>query len=177
MTKAKIIINSVFGSVIWESEKETIKEAVIEKNQHDANLCGANLYGADLRGANLYGANLRGADLKKLPESYINLASRDMLFIFQSLKKELPAFREKLINGEIDGTQYEGECACLIGTMANVDGGINKVCLAIPYYDKGTHNPAENWFLQIKEGDTPKNNNFSKHALKLVDLVLGQKEE
>ena len=162
MTKSKIVINSVLGSVIWESEKETLKEAVVEKNKRDA----------DLRGADLRDANLYGADLKKLPVSFVNQASRDMLFIFQSLKQELPKFREKLVAGEIDGTVYEGECACLIGTMGNVDGGIDKVCLAIPFYDKGTHNPAENWFLNIRKGDTPKNNEFSKHALMLVDMVL-----
>ena len=170
MTKTKIIINSVLGSVIWESEKETLKEAVLEKHSRDANLRGANL-----RDANLRGADLRGADLKKLPVSYINQASRDMLFIFQSLKSELPAFRKKLIAGEIDGTQYEGECACLIGTMGKLDGGIQKVCEVIPYYDEGTHNPAEGWFLNIRKGDTPKNNEFAKHAMKLIDIVLKQK--
>ena len=60
-TNNKIIINSVLGSVIWESEKETIKEAVVEKNNRDADLRGANLRGADLRGANLIGVNLIGA--------------------------------------------------------------------------------------------------------------------
>ncbi len=198
--KVKITINSVFGSVIWESKKATIKEAVEEKNKVDADLYGANLrganlrdadlrdanlYGADLRGANLrgadlrgadlHGADLRGADLAKLPTDYINQCSRDMLFIFQCLKAELPAFREKLIAGEIDGTQYSGDCACLIGTMGKIDGGIDKVCQTIPFYEKGTHNGGEAWFLNIHKGDTPKNNEFSKHALKLVDMVLKDK--
>jgi hypothetical protein len=63
MTKkvtAKIqILNWITGTVIYESDKPTLKEAVVE-----ANLRGANLRGADLRGADLYGANLRGADLR-----------------------------------------------------------------------------------------------------------------
>ncbi len=234
MFKAKLKINSVLGTVIWESEKETVKEAVEEKNKIDADLRGANLYGADLydanlrganlrdanlrgadlrdadlRGANLYGAdlrganlrgadlrdanlrganlydanlrgadlrgaNLRGANLEKLPTDYINQASRDILFIFGCLKSELPEFRKKLIAGEIDGTQYSGECACLIGTMGNLDGGIDKVCKTIPFYEKGTHNAGESWFLNIHKGDKPEDNAFSKHALMLVDMVIKQ---
>ena len=118
------------------------------------------------------GAYLKGA--KNIPQSYINICSRDMLFIFQALKKELPYLREKIVKGQVDGTQYEGECACLIGTLANSDGGVDKVCNTIPYYEKGLHNPAEQWFWQIKIGDTPKNNFFAEHALALIDEVLGK---
>jgi len=158
-----------------------------EANLHRANLYGAdlreaNLYGADLRGANLhranlYGANLYGADLAKLPTTYINSCSRDMLFIFQCLKSELPGLRKALVEGRVDGTQYEGDCACLIGTLGNLDGGVKKVCEAIPYYDKGTHNPGEAWFLNIHKGDTAKNNQFSAHAVKLIDSILKPKKD
>src|SRR3990167_6787655 len=52
------------ADLVYESTKETIREAVIEAvkggaNLEDANLRGANLEGADLRDANLRGANLR----------------------------------------------------------------------------------------------------------------------
>ncbi len=95
-----------------------------------------------------------------------------MLFIFQALKSELPFLREKLIKGEVNGTQYEGDCACLIGTLGNANGGVDKVCNVIPYYERGLHNPGEQWFWQIREGDTPENNFFADHALKLIDKVL-----
>ena len=258
MKKIKIQIKSIWGTVLFEYEKEgnTLKDTVVEANLYEANLCeadlreanlrganlrganlrganlrganlreanlyeanlygadlyGADLYGADLRGANLYGANLRGAnlreanlhgadlyeanlrgadlyganlrganlrgaDLKNLPQSYINQCSRDMLFVFQSLKSELPALRKLLIEGKVDGTQYEGDCACLIGSLGNIDGGIDKVCETIPFYDKGLHNYGEQWFYQIREGDTPKTNQFAKHALKLIDMVLKPKK-
>src|SRR3990167_1530937 len=164
MTKQKIVINSVFGSVIWESEKETLKEAVVEKNKHDAdlrgadlydadlygadlyganlyganlrganlrgadlrganlrgadlrgadlydaNLRGANLRGANLRGADLYGANLRGANEKTLPQNYINQCSRDILFILTCLRAEVPALKQMLIDGKVDGSAYENK--------------------------------------------------------------------
>jgi hypothetical protein len=242
MTKSKVTITTVWGTVLWESEKETVGEAALEKYGRDANLrgadlrganlYGANLRGADLRGANLYGtnlrdadlygsnlrdadlrganlygtnlrdadlrgANLRGADLRganlygtnlrdadlygsnlygtplsKLPQDFINQCSRDILFILGCLKAEVPYLRQALLDGKVDGSQYEGDCACLIGTLGKADGGTNKVCTAIPFYEKGTHNYGEMWFLNIKEGDTPKNNEFAAHALKLCDMVL-----
>ena len=52
-SKKKTIIYKTDGSVLYESDKETIKEAVVE----------ANLRGVDLRGVDLRGANLRGAEL------------------------------------------------------------------------------------------------------------------
>ena len=161
MTRTKVsagvkILNWITGSVIYESEKTTVKEAVV-----DANLCGANL---------------RGADLKKLPQDYINQCSRDILFILEHLKSEVPGLKQALIEGRVDGSQYEGDRACLIGTLANVDGGMKKVCEAIPYYDKGTHNMGESFFLNIREGDTPKNNSFAKHAVLLCDFVLKGKK-
>ncbi len=69
----KEIKNRWTGEVIYTSQKETLREAVIEAVESGANLSGAylsdaDLSGADLRGAylsdaDLSGANLRGADL------------------------------------------------------------------------------------------------------------------
>ena len=211
-TKNKIVIKTVLGSVLWESEKETIREAVVEKYKKDANLQdanlrstnlrgtnlqganlqganlqganlqgtnlqGTNLRGTDLRGTNLQGANLRGAnlrgtDLKNLPQDFINQCSRDILFILGCLKSEVPALRKMLVEGKVDGTQYEGECACLLGSLANADGGMEKVCAAIPFYEKGTHNMGETFFLNIRKGDTPETNSFAKHAVMLCDMVV-----
>ena len=170
---------------------------LIGTNLRDANLSGANLIGADLSDANLIGANFIGADLsdadliganlsdvnlsgadlrgvKDIPQSYINTCSRDMLYIFHTLKTELPQLREKLVKGEINGSQYEGSCACLIGSLANIKNTNPKdFCKSLlPYYNMGLHNPGEQWFYQIHSGDTPKNNFFAKHAVKLIDEVL-----
>ena len=61
--KAKIEIKTFGGSVLWESEKETIREAVVEAVDRGADLEGADLKGAYLEGAYLEGAYLRGAYL------------------------------------------------------------------------------------------------------------------
>ena len=180
MKKIKLSIKTWSGTVLFEYETEdnTIRKTVEEAVRKNANLRSADLRYADLSSANLRYADLRSANLryaKKLPQSFINQCSRDMLFIFQSLPSELPFLRDKLIKGEVDGQVYEGNCACLIVTLANADGGIDKVCEVIPYYDKGLHNFAEQWFYQIKKGDTPKTNQFAKQALLLIDSVLKPK--
>jgi hypothetical protein len=137
---------------------------------YGADLRGADLYGADLRGADLRGADLRGADLAKLPVDFINQCSRDIIFIFEHLKSELPYFKEQLLSGKVDGSQYEGECACLVGTLAH-GKDVDKVCESIPFYEKGTHNMGETWFLNITKGDTPDKNQFAAHVLKLIEMV------
>ena len=58
------ILNRWTLSIIFENEKETIRETVEDANLIGANLRDANLIGADLRGANLIGADLRDADLR-----------------------------------------------------------------------------------------------------------------
>jgi len=59
--KTEILNNS--DDVIYSSDKETIKEAVVEAVSDEADLYGADLSGANLREANLREADLSGADL------------------------------------------------------------------------------------------------------------------
>ena len=61
----KIQIKSIYGSVLFEYEKEnnTIKDTMIEAVKKGADLRSANLRSADLSGANLNGANLSCAYL------------------------------------------------------------------------------------------------------------------
>ena len=64
--KTKIEIRTVYGSLLFEFEKEnnTVKDTVIEAVKNNADLRGAYLRGADLTGADLAGADLTGADLR-----------------------------------------------------------------------------------------------------------------
>ena len=62
-TKKKIEIKTCAGSILYTSEKATLREAVIEAVGEGANLRNADLRDADLSGANLCDANLRDANL------------------------------------------------------------------------------------------------------------------
>ena len=59
----KIEIKSIWGSVLFTCEDNSVKEALLGAVKSGANLRSANLYGADLYGADLRSANLRSADL------------------------------------------------------------------------------------------------------------------
>jgi len=117
-----------------------------------ANLTGANLKGANLTYADLYGANLKGTILSKANLDAIQVDYYDVL---SRAPDEVPALLQALRDGKIDGSTYEGECACLVGTIAKVR--------KVSYTDMKTlkpnaTRPAERWFTAIKKGDTPKTN-------------------
>jgi len=64
--KTKIEIKTIYGSLLFEFEKEknTVKDTVIKAVKNKTYLTGAYLTGADLTGADLTGAYLTGVDLR-----------------------------------------------------------------------------------------------------------------
>ena len=152
---------------------------------HGCNLRGSNLQGADLLGCNLRGANLRGCNLRgcnlqsaDLRGAYLDNSQIETLF-FKDLRyvllhqptKEIESLLVKIKEGKINGTQYVGDCCCLIGSL-----GDDKAVSLIPHYEKGIHNPSEQLFYQIREGDTPDNNKFSKYAHNFIVDFLKERE-
>ena len=122
-------------------------------NLSDANLSGANLSDANLRGADLRGADLSGADLSGADLRGANLQSfkADLWMILTQNPAEVGGLVKALEEGRVDGSTYNGECACLVGTIANVRG--------VPFDQSGlkgdSSRPAEQWFLMIRKGDKP----------------------
>ena len=133
-----------------------------------ANLSGANLSDADLSGANLSGADLSGANLSRADLDPIR---RDFFAVLTAGRAngEVEFLREALCSGKVDGSQYEGACACLVGTLAHA-----RHCRydAIPGLTPNADRPAERFFLAIQRGDTPKNSQFAALAVQWVDEYL-----
>jgi hypothetical protein len=137
----------------------------------DANLSDANLRGADLSDANLRGANLRGADLRRaylsdanlngahLSGAYLTPIKNDFYEILNSVPNEVPGLLQALRDGKIDGSSYEGECACLVGTIAHLKKCGHKQIEGIT---PDASRPAERFFLAISKGHTPSNNQAAK---------------
>jgi len=117
----------------------------------DADLRGADLRDADLRGANLRGANLRGANLRSF--------KADFWAILTTARKEIPGLITAMREGRIDGSTYSGECACLVGTIANVRH------VSADTLERDSSRPAEQWFLMIKKGDKPGDDSGGGFAL------------
>ncbi|WP_261524479.1 pentapeptide repeat-containing protein [Burkholderia multivorans] len=161
-------------------------------NLSGANLSGANLRGADLsytnlRGAYLHDANLRGANLSGANLSYTNLRGAylhdanlsganllpikaDFIEVISQAPREVPALIEALKAGRVDGSTYSGECACLVGTIANARGiDVDSAELGIP---KDSSRPVERFFMAIRKGDTPETNAASKLALEWAETWL-----
>jgi hypothetical protein len=122
----------------------------------NANLNNANLGGADFNGAHFSGAYLNDASLNDADLSEIKA---DYLAVLSVAKHEVVELYKALMSGRIDGSAYTGECACLVGTIANIRHEDHK-SLGINLRPDSSR-PAEIWFLNIRKGDTPENNAVS----------------
>jgi len=177
MTHFKIVSRWDPSKIIYEGEAETLGALVGLAVANGANLSGANLSGADLRSADLSGADLSGANL-----SGADLRSADLIAFKADLwmkltyaKPEAAGLRLALIEGRINGSAYEGECACFVGTIANVR---SKSCGSPVDYAQltGIHpdsgSPVETFFMAISEGDTPETNQISRFAVEFLEEFM-----
>ena len=138
-------------------------------NLQEANLRGANLRKADLQRANLRGANLQGAYLEEanlrganLEEADLTLIRDDLWAVLSGSPAEAHGLLAALRDGRVEGTTYKGDCACLVGTLANVRGCSYQEMGSSLRPNKDRH--AERFFLGIRQGDTPDTNPVSKLA-------------
>lgn len=129
-----------------------------------AGLCGASLYGAVLRGAVLRGADLAGD--KNISEKFLTLYRDDLWAVLSAAPFEAEGLRTALAEGRVNGSTYEGPCACLVGTIANLRGVHYR---SMDFIKPNSRRPAEQWFMGIRLGDKPENNDFSRHALEWTD--------
>ena len=118
----------------------------------------ADLTDADLAGANLTGANLTDANLAG--------AKSDFRSILDLTPNEVPALRAAIVAGNIDGSVYEGPCACLVGTIAKA-----RRCTYndIPGVVPASHRPAERLFSGLAPGHTPERNPIAKLIVEWID--------
>ena len=109
------------------------------------------------------GANLAGADLARadLADAYLAPVRDDIYAVLSAAPGEAIAVRDAIASGRVDGSVYQGGCACLVGTIANARG--------VSYEELGdlrpsSSRPAERFFMAIRRGDTPETNAASKLA-------------
>ncbi len=124
--------------------------------------------GADLSGAYLSGAYLSGADLSAADLSAIR---DDLHEVLSASPAEAPGLLKALQEGRINGTAYEGECACLVGTIANVRGCAYN---AVPDLRPNASRPAERWFLAIMPGNTPDNHPIAAITAEWIEEFIAK---
>ena len=132
-----------------------------------ANLSRADLYDADLSDANLSRANLSRADLSGADLSRANLSAikNDLWSVLLQQKEEVLGLKNTLKLGNIDGSVYDGDCCCLIGTIGKVANCNYKNLKVQP----NPNRPIERWFLAIKKGDNPENSQVAKITLEWIE--------
>jgi uncharacterized protein YjbI with pentapeptide repeats len=145
-----------------------------------ANLSYADLRSADLRYADLSYADLRYADLRSADLRYADLSYADLRSIKNDFwavllhgLPEIQFLKKNIIEGKIDGSTYDGECACLSGTLFNgakIHNGEKEKVVTKNILDcRDSLRPAEMFFLCIKKGDTPEMNTVSKIVLQWLE--------
>ena len=150
----------------------------------DTNLSGANLSHVDLSEADLSHVVLSGANLSHVDLSHVVLSGTNLLgtnlseadlseadlrtfkaCLWTTLTEnatEVPGLVDSLQAGRVDGSKYEGDCVCLVGTIAKVKG--------VSHTDlkPDSRNPSEQWFLMISKGDKPTDNTGGGFAARKV---------
>src|SRR3990167_7046001 len=100
----KYEINNRFTTELIFSEETTSWKLAVEA----AIKSNANLSEADLSKANLFLANLSKANLS---EADLSIIRNDFWAVLLFAKNEVPALRQAIVDGKIDGSTYEGDCA------------------------------------------------------------------
>jgi hypothetical protein len=131
-----------------------VRASLVGARLDRASLVGASLVGASLDGASLVGASLDRASLDK---AQLRTYRADLFDILLRAPREVEGLLKAVREGRINGSTYEGECACLVGTIANVRG-----CSVDTIDYRDSSRPAEQWFMLISPGQTPENHEPSK---------------
>lgn len=155
----------------YEGESATVAIALQQGIKAEADLRFANLTEANLTGANLTKANLTEANLT---EANLRLIKADFQFAIEILPDEIPFLRTALIEGRIDGTSHTGECACLAGTFAHAKKCNHNELKGRFNFEVSASSPRERWFLGIRPGDTPENNQVAAITLTWIDETLAK---
>ena len=122
----------------WTGAVQFTAEIIVTPDMLPSVKLGLAVKWARKNDADLSGAYLSGADLRSV--------KADFFMILAMGHTEVPHLIKALREGRVDGSTYEGECACLVGTLEN--GGAS----GVPHQ---SDSPAEQWFWPIRKGTKP----------------------
>ena len=82
---------------------------------------------------------------------------------------EIEGLIAALKDGRVNGSAYEGTCACLVGTIANV---AHCRYTALPLLQPDSCRPAERWFLAIQPGHTAEKSAVTKITIEWAEEFI-----
>ena len=119
---------------------------------------------ANLTGANLTGADLTGADLTEI--------RADFMMRLALVPVEAVGLLKALWDGKVEGSAYQGECACFVGTIANI-----RKCdyRALGALKPEADSPTEKWFMGISRGQSPESNPVARITVGWIEEFLKER--
>ena len=148
----------VYGDAHVSGDAWVYGDARVSGNAHVSG--NARVYGnARVHGnARVYGDAHVSGDARSI--------KADLWMTLTENRMEAAGVLSALKAGKVNGSTYSGECACLVGTIANVRG------CNVGALNADSSRPAEQWFLMIQPGDTPENSSACADAAKWCEEWL-----
>jgi hypothetical protein len=131
----------------------------------NAFLVGTDLTGARLNHASFSNAYLNDVDLTDITFEGADLTpiKNDFFRILLRAIPEIPNLVKALIDGKIDGSIYEGYCACLCGTL---EKSKNYKIKENVHIERNSDSPIERFFMNIHPGDNTENSEYVKQVFR-----------
>jgi hypothetical protein len=117
---------------------------------------GSSFVGSSFDGSSFVGSSFVGSSFDDSSFDGECDAKADFIEVISRARLEIPAMVKALREGRVNGSTYEGECACLVGTLENAGA------TGLPH---DSERPIERWFMMISEGDKPGDSSPGGYAI------------
>ena len=140
--RSRFVVSSFVGSSF-------VGSSFVRSRLHGSNFDGSRFVRSSFDGSIFVRSRFVGSRFVRSRFVDEDAAKADFMAIMAWSEPEIPALIAALENGRVNGSAYTGECACLVGTIANARG------VNVKNLEKDSSRPAERWFMMISKGDKP----------------------
>ena len=161
------LFSNIYGVGIVAKNRSFDETRFVDSSFVDSSFVGSSFDDSRFVGSRFDETRFDGSRFDGSSFSTLNFnnAKNDFFATLLYLPSEVAALKAALIEGRIDGSQYEGECACLKGTLERVAKKEEEEI----GWKHDVSAPAETFFLSISQGDTPENSRFSALAVQWIE--------
>jgi hypothetical protein len=121
----------------------------------------------DVRLGDVRWGDVRLGDVRLGDVRWGDLIWQDYFDVLWRVPEEVAGLVAALKAGKVNGRTYNGPCACLLGTIANLRHcGYNE----IPGLTPNSSRPSEQFFMAIAVGDTPERSPWAAAAVRWAEI-------